>query len=311
MKRTFTPTKTLVMIIVGFWAFALTANAQKTRRVSFQGLLRDASGKAVADGKQSIIFKLYSVPVGGAAEWTDTQDVNVFGGVCSTHLGSGTNPIEGLDWGAKTYYVGVTVQNIELTPRTELTFAPYSIGTPKAQEVVCTGAVGDIKHSLLNPTQFAAANGSCWVPMDGRALATTDKYRQVTGLTTLPDAGGLFFRGQEFSNSPNNDPDRTTATAIGTFQDQALMSHTHASTLAAGGRHAHSYNSPKTLFTNSSTLLTNLRLSNFPADYANYRDYTLTTNTNPNHTHTITIANVGGVETRPKNLNFWVYIRIN
>ena len=284
--------------------------AQKSRKISFQGFLRDASGKAVEDGRNTIIFKLYSVPQGGTAEWTETQDLNILGGVCSTHFGGNANPLEGLDWGSKTYYVGITVQGIELTPRTELTFAPYALGAAKAQESVCSGAVGDIKQSILNPTQFAAANGSCWVPMDGRALAPTDKYRQITGFTSLPDAGGLFFRGQEFDNSPTtSDPDRTTATAVGTFQDQAILSHTHTGTLAAGGKHRHNY-------TGMQDIIEGLNLTpnedNSPFGESQfYITSSPTTTTAPNHTHTLTIDNVGGTETRPKNLNFWVYIRIN
>ncbi|MFY7908385.1 MAG: hypothetical protein ACOVO2_02475, partial [Emticicia sp.] len=169
MKKNFTISKIAPLaFLICFFALTEVA-AQQTKKISLQGFLKDANGKAVADGQQSIIFKLYTSPTGGTAAWTDTQNINVFGGVYSTHLGSTTNPLDNLDWGRETYYVGVTVQGTELVPRTELTFAPYSLGSPKAQEVVCSGAVGDIKHSILNPTQFKAVNGDCWVPMDGTA----------------------------------------------------------------------------------------------------------------------------------------------
>lgn len=311
MKRKFTFIQLFMVSL--FCMMALAATAQKSRRISFQGFLRDASGKAVEDGRNTIIFKLYSVPQGGTAEWTETQDLNILGGVCSTHFGGNANPLEGLDWGTKTYYVGITVQGIELTPRTELTFAPYALGAAKAQESVCSGAIGDIKHSILNPTQFAAANGSCWVPMDGRALAPTDKYRQITGFTSLPDAGGLFFRGQEFDNSPTtSDPDRTTATAVGTFQDQAMLSHTHTGTMS-DNTHAHTFDRvtpPITTPFNSTALGT--KSYNF-FDYFEKLQSTLNIQTAPvsGHTHTLTLGNAGGTENRPKNLNFWVYIRIN
>jgi hypothetical protein len=309
MKRTVTQPKLSVLVALLLGVLTTTATiAQKSRKISFQGFLRDASGKAVEDGRQTIIFKLYSAPQGGVAEWTETQELNVFGGVCSTHLGGNTNPLEGLDWGTKTYYVGVTVQGLELTPRTELTFAPYALGAAKAQESICSGAVGDIKHSILNPTQFAAANGSCWVPMDGRALAPTDKYRQITGLTSIPDAGGLFFRGQEFDNSPNNDPDRTTATAIGTLQDQALLSHTHTGSMSTDS-HYHNYASLSNISTTSG--LAGYNFNGLPFSKFYPLGNVQTTDSEPNHTHTFTIDSAGGTETRPKNLNFWVYIRIN
>ena len=136
----------------------------QSKKISVQGFLKDANGKAVADGSQSITFKLYTVPTGGTAAWTDDQNINVYGGVYSAQLGSVTNPVDGLNWGSATYFVGVTVQGTELTPRTELTFAPYSLGSPKATNadlakralladtakvVKCSGAVGDVKYSII------------------------------------------------------------------------------------------------------------------------------------------------------------------
>ncbi len=161
MKISFTLSKLIPLVFIFAIVFSVGASAQQAKKISLQGFLKDANGKAVADGSQTIIFKLYTQEAGGTAEWTEEQTINVFGGVYSTHLGK-TVPLENLNWGAATYYVGVTVQGTELTPRTELTFAPYSLGSPKAQEVVCSGAVGDIKHSILDPAQFAAVNGNCW-----------------------------------------------------------------------------------------------------------------------------------------------------
>jgi hypothetical protein len=317
-------TQTLLSIIflsvfLGCSCMNFQTYAQQSKKISLQGFLKDANGKAVPDGQQNITFKLYTTETAGTAAWTEDQNVNVFGGVYSTHLGK-TVSLESLNWGANTYYVGVTVQGTELTPRTELTFAPYSLGSPKAQEVVCSGAVGDIKHSILNPTQFAAVNGSCWVPMDGRALATTDKLRQITGATSLPDGGGLFIRSQEFSGTnPSHDPDRTSSTAIAQFQDQAMQRHQHYASLSVSGststngNHTHGYRDKEFSFSSS----------NFKAPSGggegnndNYR----TTDSAGDHSHSISGSATGNTsdnngnaanETRPKNLNFWVYIRIN
>ena len=194
-----------------------TAFAQQSKKISVQSFLKDANGKAVADGSQSITFKLYNVATAGTAAWTDDQTINVYGGVYSSaQLGSVsvTNPLDGLNYGSSTYFVGVTVQGIELSPRTELTFVPYSLGSPKAQEVICSGAVGDVKYSILDPTQFAAVNGNCWVPMDSGSMAGS-KLATIIGGNTVPNAGGLFLRGQEFTGqTANHDPDRTSASTI-------------------------------------------------------------------------------------------------
>jgi hypothetical protein len=321
-------TQTLLSIIflsvfLGCSCMNFQTYAQQSKKISLQGFLKDANGKAVPDGQQNITFKLYTTETAGTAAWTEDQNVNVFGGVYSTHLGK-TVSLESLNWGANTYYVGVTVQGTELTPRTELTFAPYSLGSPKAQEVVCSGAVGDIKHSILNPTQFAAVNGSCWVPMDGRALATTDKLRQITGATSLPNGGGLFIRSQEFENSNNIDEDRNFNSPIATFQGEDFRSHAHYASLSVSGStsgngaHNHSHSVPLHNSTSGGRVDPGKSFSAVQGvDRALESYYSGGTGGVGDHSHSISGSasgntnNAGNNETRPDNLNFWVYIRIN
>lgn len=318
MKTSFTFSKFLPLVLVLSVFFTFEVSAQQTKKISLQGFLKDANGKAVADGQQNITFKLYTQEAGGTAEWTEDQTINVFGGVYSTHLGK-TIPLDNLNWGAATYYVGVTVQGTELVPRTELTFAPYSLGSPKAQEVVCSGAVGDIKHSILNPTQFAAVNGNCWVPMDGRALAATDKLRQITGMTALPNGGGLFIRSQEFPNSSDYDPERSSVSTIAQVQGEAFRSHAHSATLSvsasgstsSNGNHSHSWTLPKDAGDGG--------IATGRSHNESGGTTTRNTSTNGEHSHSVNVSgsasgttnSEGGNETRPDNMNFWVYIRIN
>lgn len=318
MKLSFTINRIVPVLFLMGILLNFGVVAQQTKKISLQGFLKDANGKAVADGQQSITFKLYTVDAGGTAEWTEEQTINVFGGVYSTHLGK-TVSLENLNWGASTYYVGVTVQGTELTPRTELTFAPYSLGSPKAQEVVCSGAVGDIKHSILSPDQFRTVNGNCWVPMDGRALATTDRLRQITGMTSIPNGGGLFIRSQEFANSTSYDDERSSNSPIAQVQTESFRSHTHSATLSVSasgststnGNHSHSWTLPKDSGDGgSSTGRSHTESGN---------SQTRNTSTNGDHSHSVSVSGSasgvtnaeGGNETRPDNLNFWVYIRIN
>jgi hypothetical protein len=306
MKPRFQNLSFLFVSILCFNLLAFSASAQQSKKISVQGFLKDANGKAVADGSQTITFKLYTVLTGGTAAWTDTQIINVFGGVYSAHLGSLTKPIDNLLWGSETYYVGVTVQDTELSPRTELTFAPYSLGSPKAQEVVCSGAVGDVKYSILSPTQFAAQNGSCWVPMDGRSIAGS-KLATITGLATVTNAGGLFLRGQEFEGqTDNNDPDRTSASLIATFQNQEILSHTHS--MNSAGSHGHSFSDYTVTY--SSKQYSNYAQNQYSENMVNSSTTTSNaTSAGGDHIHSINTN--GGNETRPKNLNLWTYIRIN
>lgn len=329
MKTSFTLSKLIPFVFIFGIFFTFEVSAQQTKKISLQGFLKDANGKAVADGSQSITFKLYTVEAGGTAEWTEDQTVNVFGGVYSTHLGK-TVPLENLNWGASTYYVGVTVQGTELVPRTELTFAPYSLGSPKAQEVVCSGAVGDVKHSILNPTQFAAVNGNCWVPMDGRALLATDKLRQITGMTSLPNGGGLFIRSQEFANSTNYDDNRDSNSPIAQVQIEDYRSHAHNASLSLSGSTtfdgSHSHNLRINAGANGvggfkagneSLSLSQHGIRITGSGAADLQWNSFFTEASGGHSHSISgsangsTSAAGGSETRPDNLNFWVYIRIN
>jgi hypothetical protein len=333
MKTRLPHTRTILLSIFCLTLLIFSAKAQQAKKISLQGFLKDADGKAVPNGRQDITFKLYPTATGGAAEWSETQSINVFGGVYSTHLGLNTNAISGgvsnfeeLSWGSKTYFVGVTLQDAELTPRTELTFAPYSLGAPfaqKSQEVICSGAVGDVKYSILNPTQFAAVNGNCWVPMDGRSM-TGSKLATITGLSTVTNAGGLFLRGQEFNNSPNNDPDRTPTSVIATFQDQAFANHNHYANLSlsggsttSNGSHTHSVFVPGRSEEGGFIAQGNSFVS-FSATDRTVQFYpNLYSGSAGDHSHSLSGNATGNTEykgdneTRPKNLNLWTYIRIN
>lgn len=313
MKGNITLLRISLILFIGFFII-FNANAQN-RKLSIQGYLKDGNGKAVDNGNYAITFKIYDVATGGTALWTeDNPAVNVYGGIYTVQLGSITD-ISTLAWD-KPYFLGVSISGTELSPRTELTYAPYAFAVNKATYVQCSGGLGDVKYSILNPTQFATVNGDCWVPMDGRII-TGSKLATLLGITTIANAGGLFLRGQDFSNS-NNDPDRTSASTIATLQDQAFLSHNHSAT--ADGSHAHSINDPGHTHAwthgqegdDSGNGKSNNEFTLAPGTVAGaIGSSTTDISINSAGSHSHTIGNNGGSETRPKNLNLWTYIRIN
>ena len=307
MKRKLLQSNLIIFSVMLFCMTCFNTFGQQVKKISVQGFLKDGTGKAVTDGNQEITFKLYSTETGGTAAWTGTQTVKITGGVYSAYLGTATNPIESLNWGSSTYFVGVTLGTDELTPRTELTFAPYSLGSPKAQEVVCSGAVGDVKYSILNPQQFAAVNGSCWVPMDGGGMSGS-KLAAIIGRANVPDAGGLFLRGQESQNGgSNSDPERTSASQIGAYQDMAFTAHNHTgSTINTTYPNSGAFGYPGYFF--SDVVLSSQGGVGAFAQGVKGSSNSLAMGIST-HQHTITAE--GGQETRPKNLNLWTYIRIN
>ncbi len=279
-------------------AFASQAQAQNPK-ISIQGTLKTADGATVGDGTYNVKFRLYNAinAAEGAQLWEEAATVDVVGGIYSHYLGSIT-ALNAADF-ATTLFLGVKVGSYELTPRTELSYSPYSFAV---YSTICSGALGDIKHSILNPADFASVNGACWVPMDGRALAATDQLRIKTGMTSVPDGGGLFIRSQEFSGSPNNDPNRTSASQIATLQGEAVQSHGHDVT---DNGHNHGYND----FRRNTT---NVAAAESCCSGVGDDGGTDLGRTSNSATTGISIPSSGnGPETRPKNLNFWVYIRIN
>jgi hypothetical protein len=113
----------IATILIGTTQFNQLLAQQPT--LSIQGILKKASGEAVPDGNYNLVFRLYNAPTGGTMLWDEIQsDVEVISGIYSTVLGN-TDPLNvPFD---QTYYLGVTVGSTEMTPRIQLTSAPYAL----------------------------------------------------------------------------------------------------------------------------------------------------------------------------------------
>lgn len=308
----------LTVILLGFLA-NFSASAQN-KKISIQGFLKDGNGKAVDNGNYSITFKIYDIATGGIALWTeDNNAVNVYGGIYTVLLG-GTTSLTTLAFD-KPYFLGVNISGTELTPRIELTYAPYALSVAstnnaqlaeEAKTVRCSGAVGDVKYSILNPTQFASVNGDCWIPMDGRSITGS----RLAGITNggIPDMGGLFVRSQEFDGKADRDSDRNSGTQIASIQDQSYQSHNH------GGSVGNPTSLPTVTTSENSLKVTygqydggdNTQTFEEGRGKPNWAIYYMSNYVQlASHGHSLSIDNSGGNETRPKNVNLWTYIRIN
>lgn len=114
----------------------------QSAQISVQGILKKGDGNAVADGLYPLTFRVYDAEQGGAAIWTEIQpDVELAGGIYNVLLGSVT-PIN-LPFNT-TYYLSVQVENApEITPRQQLTVAPYALSLKGAGNVFpSSGTVG-------------------------------------------------------------------------------------------------------------------------------------------------------------------------
>jgi hypothetical protein len=134
MRRVQIITCVICALIIG--GTAHPASAQIPQTMSYQGVLTDGAGTPEPDGSYNITFSLYAASSGGSAIWTETQSVQVTGGIFSVILGSQTPLAVAFD---QTYWLGVSVNGgQEFSPRRELTSAAYSLN---ARSIVPGGAL--------------------------------------------------------------------------------------------------------------------------------------------------------------------------
>jgi hypothetical protein len=287
------------LLILFFITLTLSLSAQFHPMLDAQGVLKDADGFPVEDGPQEMTFRLYPDAVSNQALWSETVTLEVSGGAYQHYLGSLT-PIDQRIF-ENTVYLGVSVEGVELTPRSTFTVTPYAIALTG-----CTGAVGDVKMSVLSPEEFTAENGACWELMSGQALPAESKLAGLTNWQSLPDARGRFLRSFDARGSNGNDSERGNTPIPGSFQNDGFTAHKHAlswpSRLAppfAGG------NSPilsimrgvygcSTCWPDAITFL--------PMESGDPPNLNILA-----HTHDI--PQEGGTETRPKNINLYIYMR--
>ncbi len=319
----------LFTLFIAMIAFIDVANAQTNPKISIQGILREASGIAVEDGEYDLMFRIYTDindPISENIFEEEHPGVTVANGIYSIYLGEHTS-MGGLNFD-EVYYVGVQVGATELQPRIELTHSPYSMA---ARSVSCSGAVGDVKYSILDWDDFQEVNGDCWIQMNGQSVDNTTAIAQMFGITEVPDMSGLFMRAHEWNDG--NDPDRTPNSEIATLQSDEILAHAHSgttdettSTMPEGGDHDHEFtdwfdqDANEVYATEDISIRGNADDKEAFGDDDGSRRRVRTSTTSEDgshshimdpHSHTFTTNTFGGNETRPKNMNFYIYIRVN
>lgn len=151
----------ITMVFLFFLGFS-TADAAIPYTINYQGYLTDSTGLPV-NGTVSMTFSLYTGAVGGTALWTETQNVDVSGGIYSVILGSFTS-LTPLAFDVP-YWLGVQVgTDAEMTPRVQLTSVGYAFTSDMAMDLICPGCVNfsDIGQNGCTANQFMMWNGTAW-----------------------------------------------------------------------------------------------------------------------------------------------------
>jgi len=133
-----------IPIVAAILLLAAALQAALPSTMSYQGVLND-NGAPVPDDDYSMSFAIYNVESGGAALWTESRSVEVSGGVFNVILGEVT-PID-LDFDVP-YWLEISVEGeAPMSPRTELTSAPYSFRAAVADSLA-GGAPADSDWSM-------------------------------------------------------------------------------------------------------------------------------------------------------------------
>jgi hypothetical protein len=234
--------------------------AQIPQTISYQGVLTDGAGTAVADGTYNITFKLYDADGGGSALWTETQAVQVTGGIFSAILGSTTRLDIAFD---RPYWLGVSVDGgAELSPRRELTSSPYSLNAQAVVDSAITGgmikngtAVRSLNGLTDDVTLAAGDNVTITQSNDSLIVSAAAGTTSTTAWSLTGNAGttaGTNFIGtnddEELEIHVNGqralriEPQGVTSNIVGGFNNNAVTDGAVGATISGGGGDASTFN---------------------------------------------------------------------
>ena len=189
------------------------AVAQVPQRMSYQGIVTNSAGQPVANGNYQMTFRIYDDPTSPTPLWTEIQaTVPVTRGLFNVILGSVVPLNLPFD---KQYWIGTSINgNAELTPRTQLTSAPYSFMSAKADSAravplnsISTGnlqngavTLSKIDATGTTPGQVLTATGT-GLSWQNPASAGVSSINGQSGAITLNGAGGAIITrsGNDFT----------------------------------------------------------------------------------------------------------------
>ncbi|MBF0339879.1 MAG: SUMF1/EgtB/PvdO family nonheme iron enzyme [Magnetococcales bacterium] len=201
------------MTIHAMLFFMVTAYAAPPATLGYQGRLSTSQGVRV-NGPTDLRFRIYDAD--GAQLWEESQTgVQVADGIFTVILGK-TNALTGLAFD-KPYYLGVAINGgNEMTPRMEMSSAPYAMNTVKQSTSAADAYIRSItmpKSVTVSPSGSGQATVT-WNAVDGATsynlyLATetgvsASNYitkangRQITGVTSPYTVTGLTNGAQYF-----------------------------------------------------------------------------------------------------------------
>ena len=167
------------LTIVAIVCFAMVSSvfAQVPRQISYQGVIVDNLGAAIADGNHVITIKFYDAATGGPVLYSEPIAATSVKGLVSVILGVQAALPPSLIFNSQ-YFIGISVDGgTEMSPRTAMTTVPYALHAAVADQAtsLSTGVVNSIN------TQTGALT---LVGAGGTTITNT------AGVVTISSSGG-------------------------------------------------------------------------------------------------------------------------
>ena len=225
MKKVFVLAAVLAMAVSAVYAQLETSVPPL---INYQGRLTDAEGKGLT-GTRKIEFNIYDAATGGIKKWGPQvfQSVPLINGMFNVIIGS--TDTEGRlitdAFNAKERYIGVTVDGKAILPRQQVLSAPFAVKAENSAKLDNKTPNWYVPiGSIMAYWGTTAPDG--WLLCNGQPVPDGSEYdalRAMVGNNT-PNLQGYFLRGLDTSGSVDPEKGR----AVGSKQADALLkSHTH------------------------------------------------------------------------------------
>jgi hypothetical protein len=201
-----------IVVCVVFLATPCLVQADISRHLSYQGVLRDDEGNPVPNGNYDFTFSLYDSDSGGTRVWTEDLTLPVRDGIYNAILGE-SQPLMTLAWDVP-YWLAISVEGgAELSPRVELTTVPYAAHAGYADTCLegdddWTADGDDVYHDVGN-VGIGTTAPAVALDVDGGA-AKAARFENDAGMgdfttttVNLTGTAGAFYSGTNPTGYPS------------------------------------------------------------------------------------------------------------
>lgn len=243
-----------VLVVLGYGAFfPITSTAAINQQINFQGKLTNPDGTNVPSGSYSIRFRIYTdasldatnacLPGSNTCKWEDTESISVTDGIFSYALGSdGTAPLPGsVDFDAPALYLGIKVgTDAEMSPRIQLTAAPYAFNSNQLGGISSTGFVQLGQISGATGQTDGSTNTSIYVNKNNAAGNILVLQKAASDVFVINNTGNISATGTYNNNTFTSSALQFGASSTATIQSAAsqalnIIGHGNSTVTTDGG----------------------------------------------------------------------------